>query len=72
MRLLYLFKADSGTKSPCATAWPAAAGHRHADADTRLIASKLASIAGSRGTRQVTYNGHPLYVYLGDLITLRS
>ena len=41
-------------------------------AGTRLTAFKLASIAGSGGTRQVTYNGHPLYVYPGDLITLRS
>jgi predicted lipoprotein with Yx(FWY)xxD motif len=33
-RTLYLFKAESGIKSACATAWPAAAVERHAGQPT--------------------------------------
>jgi predicted lipoprotein with Yx(FWY)xxD motif len=69
-RTLYLFKADSGTRSACsgacATAWPplttgaAPAGMGGANA------ALLGTISRSGGVRQVTYNGHPLYLFVED------
>jgi predicted lipoprotein with Yx(FWY)xxD motif len=67
---LYLFKGDVGGKSACtgacATAWPPLAATGKPTAGTGLTASKLGTITRSDGTQQVTYNGHPLYLYIGD------
>jgi predicted lipoprotein with Yx(FWY)xxD motif len=69
-RTLYLFKADVGTKSACtgacATAWPPLLVTGKPAAGTGLTASKLGTIVRSGGTRQVTYNGHPLYRFIKD------
>jgi predicted lipoprotein with Yx(FWY)xxD motif len=69
-RTLYLFKADVGTTSACtgacATAWPPLLAAGKPTAGTGLTASKLGTITRSGGKRQVTYNGHPLYLYVGD------
>jgi predicted lipoprotein with Yx(FWY)xxD motif len=69
-RTLYLFKADSATSSACAgacaTAWPPLLATGKASAGSGLIASKLGTITRSGGNHQVTYNGHPLYLYVGD------
>ena len=69
-RTLYLFKADSGTKSACAgacaTAWPPLLATGTPTAGTGLTASKLGTISRSDGTQQVTYNGHPLYLFVKD------
>jgi predicted lipoprotein with Yx(FWY)xxD motif len=69
-RTLYLFKADSGTSSACAgacaTAWPPLLVTGKATAGSGLTASKLGTITRSGGDHQVTYNGHPLYLYVGD------
>ena len=69
-RTLYLFKADSGTKSACsgacATAWPPLLAKGKPTAGTGLTASKLATITRSGGEQQVTYNGHPLYMFIKD------
>ena len=63
-RTLYLFKADSATKSACsgacAVAWPpllatAEQAHRRC---AGLAASKLGTSTRSGGKQQVTYNGH--------------
>ena len=35
-------------------------------AGTGLTAAKLGTITRSGGKRQVTYNGHPVYLYVGD------
>jgi predicted lipoprotein with Yx(FWY)xxD motif len=69
-RTLYLFKADSATKSACAGAcaslWPPLLTHGKPTVGKGLSASKLGTIARSGGPRQVTYNGHPLYTYVTD------
>jgi predicted lipoprotein with Yx(FWY)xxD motif len=69
-RTLYLFKADSRTKSACtgacATAWPPLLASGKTIAGTGLTASKLGTISRSGGTHQVTYNGHPLYLFIKD------
>jgi predicted lipoprotein with Yx(FWY)xxD motif len=67
---LYLFKKDTGTKStctgPCATNWPPLHASGKPLAGTGLSASKVGTTARSDGEPQVTYNGHPLYLFQGD------
>jgi predicted lipoprotein with Yx(FWY)xxD motif len=69
-RTLYLFQADSGTKSACtgacATAWPPLRASGKPIAGTGITASKLGTSARSDGKPQVTYNGHPLYRFAND------
>ena len=69
-RTLYLFKADVGTTSACsaacANAWPPLVAAGKPTAGAGLTASKLGTITRSDGSQQVTYNGHPLYLYVGD------
>jgi predicted lipoprotein with Yx(FWY)xxD motif len=69
-RTLYLFKADVGTKSACtgacATAWPPLLATGTPTAGSGLTASKLGTITRPGGKRQVTYNGHPLYLFIQD------
>jgi predicted lipoprotein with Yx(FWY)xxD motif len=69
-RTRYLFKADSGTmgacSGACATAWPPLQATGKPTAGKGLTASKLGTITRSDGTRQVTYNGHPLYLFVKD------
>ena len=69
-RTLYLFKADVGMQSACtgacATAWPPLLATRTPTDGAGLTASKLGTITRSDGTKQVTYNGHPLYLFRKD------
>jgi predicted lipoprotein with Yx(FWY)xxD motif len=69
-RTLYLFKADVGAMSACsgacAAAWPPLLATSNPTAGTGLTASKLGTITRSDGNRQVTYNGHPLYLFVKD------
>jgi predicted lipoprotein with Yx(FWY)xxD motif len=69
-RTLYLFKADVGTKSACAgacaTAWPPLLATGKPTAGAGLTASKLGTITRTGGSHQVTYNGHPLYLFIKD------
>jgi predicted lipoprotein with Yx(FWY)xxD motif len=68
-RTLYLFRSDSGTKSACTSAcaidWPPL---RATDKPTvgGGAASIVATSARSDGKPQITYNGHPLYLFSGD------
>jgi predicted lipoprotein with Yx(FWY)xxD motif len=69
-RTLYLFEADAGMTSSCfggcATAWPPLrTGDKPTVADG-AHASLVATIARPDGGREVTYHGHPLYLYAGD------
>ena len=69
-RTLYLFKKDAGTKSTCfgacASDWPPL----RADGKPAVGSGASAAMAGttprSDGRPQVTYQGHPLYLYEGD------
>ena len=67
-RTLYLWVADTGSTSTCtgscAGAWPPVVGAPKAAGSVR--ASNLATVARSDGSHQVTYDGHPLYYFVGD------
>lgn len=69
-RTLYLFQKDSGTKSACtgacAAAWPPLRANGKPTIGSGTNASLVGTTARSDGARQVTYNGHPLYLYVGD------
>jgi predicted lipoprotein with Yx(FWY)xxD motif len=67
---LYLFQADKGTASTCngacATAWPPLTTTGKPTVGPGLTASKLGTTKRSDGSTEVTYNGHPLYTFVGD------
>jgi predicted lipoprotein with Yx(FWY)xxD motif len=69
-RSLYLFKADVGTKSACtgacATAWPPLLAKGNPTAGSGANPSLVGTTTRSDGSRQVTYNGHPLYLFIKD------
>ena len=69
-RTLYLFQRDSGTKSictgACATFWPPLPATDKPAVGSGASGSLLATTNRPDGTKQVTYNGHPLYLYSGD------
>jgi len=64
---LYSFAPDTPTASKCygscAAYWPPATGT--APASTGLPGT-VGTITRTGGARQLTYNGHPLYTYIGD------
>ena len=69
-RTLYLFKADSGTTSACtgacAVAWPPLRTGATPAVAGGANAALVGTISRSDGARQVTYNGHPLYLFVKD------
>ena len=69
-RTLYLFQKDSGTKSACsgacASAWPPLRDSGKPAVGSELNAALVGTISRSDGMPQVTYNGHPLYLFSGD------
>lgn len=71
-RTLYEFtrdhtNANSCVKlSGCASVWPVLKSSGTPTAGTGVKASLLSSIHLSGGVRQVTYAGHPLYLYSAD------
>ncbi len=64
---LYWFAPDTATTSKCngscARYWPPVKGPVTAASG---VTGKLGTITRSNGTKQATYNGHPLYTYVGD------
>jgi predicted lipoprotein with Yx(FWY)xxD motif len=64
---LYWFAPDTSTTSKCngscATFWPPVKGPATAGSG---VSGKLTTITRSDGSVQATYNGHPLYTYVGD------
>ena len=69
-RTLYLFQRDSGAKSACngacAIDWPPLRVTGTPSVGGGVSASIVATSARSDGKQQVTYNGHPLYLFSGD------
>ena len=67
---LYMFAADTPTKSACsgscASAWPPATATGTLSVGTGLTASLLTTLTRSDGSTQLEYNGHPLYTFKGD------
>jgi predicted lipoprotein with Yx(FWY)xxD motif len=68
---VYAFDADKGTKSACsgacATAWPPVkATGTTPHVGTGVTQSLVGQATRADGTRQLTYAGHPLYLYQGD------
>ena len=64
---LYWFAPDTTGKSvcygSCAAYWPPVAGHPSAGPG---VTGTLGTISRTDGTTQATYDGHPLYTYIGD------
>jgi len=69
-RTLYLFQKDSGTTSECTGAcaanWPPLRANGSPAIGTGANASMLASTMRPDGSRQITYNNHPLYTFVKD------
>ena len=64
---LYSFAPDTATASKCygscAAYWPPVTGTATA---TSGLPGRIGTITRTGGARQLTYNGHPLYTYIGD------
>ena len=69
-RAVYLWAKDTGNASTCtgacAGAWPPVTTTGSPTASGSAQASDLGTITRSDGTKQVTYDGHPLYYFAGD------
>jgi predicted lipoprotein with Yx(FWY)xxD motif len=69
-RAVYLWVKDTGDASTCtgacAGAWPPVTTTGTVTASGGAQASDLGTITRSDGTKQVTYDGHPLYYFAGD------
>ena len=69
-RTVYLWAKDgmnmSNCSGACAQAWPPVPATGTLTAAGGAMASDLATITRSDGTKQVTYDGHPLYYFVGD------
>src|SRR4029077_3837704 len=67
---LYLFKADQGTKSACtgacAGAWPPLIVKGKPTLGTGVDTSLVGTTTRPEGTTQLTYNGHPVYLFAED------
>ena len=69
-RPIYLWVADGGGKSACASAcakvWPPVIATTKPTVSGGVNAANLSTITRSDGTKQVTYMGHPLYYFIAD------
>jgi predicted lipoprotein with Yx(FWY)xxD motif len=69
-RTLYWFAPDKPTRSvcygTCAAYWPPVYGTPAVGAGVTGVTGALGSIRRSDGSVQATYDGHPLYTYVGD------
>ncbi len=69
-RTLYWFAPDSPSKSACygtcASYWPPVYGTPSVASGVTGVTGALGTIHRTDGTVQATYDGHPLYTYIGD------
>jgi predicted lipoprotein with Yx(FWY)xxD motif len=69
-RTLYLFAKDMGTQSECtgacASAWPPLRATGEPTVGSGANASLVGTTMRSDGNPQVTYGGHPVYLFSGD------
>ena len=69
-KAVYVWAKDTGDMSncngACAGAWPPVTTTATATAAGGANASDIGTITRSDGTKQVTYDGHPLYYFSGD------
>ncbi len=69
---VYMFQRDKRRKDvcveipACTTLWPLVTSKAKPIAGSGVKARLLGTITLKDGTRQVTYNGWPLYTYIGD------
>jgi predicted lipoprotein with Yx(FWY)xxD motif len=67
---VYLWGADSMDKSTCSgaclSAWPAVPATGTVTASGGAVSSDLSTVTGTDGSKQVAYDGHPLYYFSGD------
>jgi predicted lipoprotein with Yx(FWY)xxD motif len=65
---VYLFEGDKGKHSSCtgacASLWPPVTGKP--EAASGAMSSDLGTIKRADGSTQITYKGHPLYLYAKD------
>ena len=70
-RTLYLYMKDRGTKSACSRrcsqVWPPATVSGAPTAGPGVAAAKLTTTRGADNSRQLVYNGHPLYTLTADV-----
>jgi predicted lipoprotein with Yx(FWY)xxD motif len=69
-RTLYLFAGDKPNVSKLSVAgrafWPPFTSTVKPSATGRAQASEISTVTGATDAGQVTYNGHPLYYFVGD------
>ena len=69
-RTLYLFAADKPNVSTLSAAgrafWPPFTSATTPSATGGALAGRIGTVTGATGAGQVTYNGHPLYYFVGD------
>ena len=69
-RTLYLFENDKPNLSTLSAAgrafWPPFTSSITPSTTGGAQASAIGTVAGAAGSGQVTYNGHPLYYFVGD------
>ena len=70
-RTLYLYMKDRGTTSACSRrcsqVWPPATVSGAPTAGPGVEAARLTTTRGADNTRQLVYNGHPLYTLTADV-----
>lgn len=70
-RTLYFFAADSrgvsNCRDFCANTFPAYTVQGRPTAGDGVVSSRIGTLARENGETQVTYAGHPLYYYVGDM-----
>jgi predicted lipoprotein with Yx(FWY)xxD motif len=69
-RTLYLFAPDKRNMSTLSSAgravWPPFTASRRPAAEHGAQAGQIGQVSGAPGSAQVTYDGHPLYYFVGD------